>query len=438
MTQRILQRLAVPFEFPVVFTRDVFNPANPELVRAVDRLRERRRHRVMVFVDQGVVEAEQGRSAHSPKKTDAGPEVPPTGDGTDAGLEAPPTGKEKDRGLLGRLERHVAAHADRLELAAPPRVVPGGEPLKNSLNGARAIIRDLLARHMDRQSFVFAIGGGAVLDAVGFAASLVHRGLRLVRLPTTVLAQCDSGVGVKTAVNFGPAKNLVGTFAPPFAVLNDFDFLATLPDRDWRGGIAEAFKVALIQDADFFRWLGRQAARLRARNAALMEQMIFRCARLHLRHIRAGGDPFELGRARPLDFGHWSAHRLETLTAYRLGHGQAVAIGLALDACYAARQGWLPRRDFEALLAGLTRAGLPVWCAALNRKDRRGRLDILQGLEEFREHLGGELSLTLPRGVGRRFEIHEVDLVLMEQCVEELKRKAQTQDTEFRKQNTED
>ena len=269
------------------------------------------------------------------------------------------------------------------------------------------------------------IGGGAVLDAVGLAAALVHRGLRLVRLPTTVLAQCDSGVGVKNAVNFGPAKNLVGTFAPPFAVLNDFDFLATLPDREWRGGIAEAFKVALIQDAAFFRWLVRQAARLRARDAALMEQLIFRCAKLHLAHIRSGGDPFELGRARPLDFGHWSAHRLETLTAYELGHGQAVAIGLALDACYAAHQGWLPARDFQALLAGLTRAGLPVWCAALNRKDRRGRLDILQGLEEFREHLGGELSLTLPRGVGRRFEIHAVDLALMAQCVGELRPKGE-------------
>jgi len=384
MTRRLLQRLSVPFDFPVIFTHEVFDPANPELVHAVDRLGEKRRHRLMVFVDRGLLDA-QGA------------------------------------GLLARVARYVAAHAGRLELAAPPRVVAGGEALKNTLHGTRAIIGDLLDRHMDRQSFVVVIGGGAVLDAVGFAAALVHRGLRLVRLPTTVLAQCDSGVGVKNAVNFGPAKNLVGTFAPPFAVLNDCAFLATLPDRDWRGGIAEAFKVALIRDAGFFRWLCRYAARLRARDTGLMEQLIYRCARLHLAHIRTGGDPFELGRARPLDFGHWSAHRLETLTRYRLGHGQAVAIGLALDACYAAHQGWLSRRDFAALRAGLAAAGLPAWCAALERRDARGRLAILQGLEDFREHLGGELNLTMPRGVGRRFEIHAVDTALIAQCVAELK-----------------
>lgn len=392
------QKISVPFDYPVVFTHAAFDPANHELVRTLNRLQEKRPQRVMFFVDSGVA-------------------------GRGAARACPVNGQvfKRSRSLIGQIKRYCAAHVERLELVAPPRIVPGGETLKNDLRHALNIARDLLAHHMDRHAVVVMIGGGAVLDAVGFAAALVHRGLRIVRLPTTVLAQCDSGVGVKNAVNFGAAKNLLGTFSPPFAVINDLNFLATLSDRDWRGGIAEAFKVALIQDAAFFRWLCRHAARFGARDAALMEQLIFRCARLHLAHIRKGGDPFEVGQARPLDFGHWSAHRLEVLSSYSLGHGQAVAVGIALDGAYAVRLGHLAAKDFRALVHGLLQAGLPVWYPAMARR-AAGQLAILQGLEEFREHLGGELALTLPRGVGRRLEIHAVDKHLMEECVDNLKR----------------
>lgn len=369
------QKIAVRFDYPVIFTRAVLDPANLTLVRTLDRLREKRRQRVMFFVDAGVARTAAAR----------------------------------------QIERYCAAHAQPMELVAPPRVVPGGEALKNAFGRALALIRDLLAHHLDRHACVVIIGGGAVLDVVGFAASLVHRGLRVVRLPTTVLAQCDSGVGVKTAVNFGAAKNLVGTFAPPFAVINDCDWLATLAQRDWRGGIAEAFKVALIKDAKFFRWLCRSAAKLQRRDAPTMAAMIMRCAQLHLAHIRSSGDPFELGRARPLDFGHWAAHRLEVLSRHRIGHGQAVAAGIALDAAYAVRLGWLRPQAFHALVRGLRRAGLPIWYPELARPA------LFQGLEEFREHLGGELALTLPRGVGRRAEIHTVDQRVMAACASELK-----------------
>ncbi|MCX7010874.1 MAG: hypothetical protein NTY53_27150 [Kiritimatiellaeota bacterium] len=248
----------------MLFTRDVLNPKNLALGWALDRLKEPGRRHAMVFVDAGL--------AH------ACPELP------------------------GRVEKYFLHYRRRLVLAAPPRLVPGGEAAKNSFAHALRIVRDLLALHLDRHASVVIIGGGAVLDLVGFAASLVHRGLRVVRLPTTVLAQCDSGVGVKTAVNFGTAKNLVGTFAPPFAVINDFDLLDSLPDRDWRGGIAEAFKVALIKDAKFFRWLCRNAPVLRQREPQMMAQLVTRCAELHLHHIGSSGDPFELGRAmaRPL------------------------------------------------------------------------------------------------------------------------------------------
>jgi 3-dehydroquinate synthase len=377
------QKISAGFEFPIIFTRDALNPQNLALGGALDRLKEPGRRRAMVFMDEGV--------AH------ACPRLPE------------------------QVVKYFIHYRRRLALVAPPQLVPGGEAAKQSLQAAWRIVRILLAHHLDRHAFVIIIGGGAVLDVVGFAASLVHRGLRVVRLPTTVLAQCDSGVGVKTAVNFGAAKNLVGTFAPPFAVINDFDLLDSLPDRDWRGGMAEAFKVALIKDAKFFRWLCRNAAVLRQRDPQAMAKLVTRCAELHLDHIRTSGDPFELGRARPLDFGHWSAHRLEVLSRYRIGHGQAVAAGIALDAAYAVRLGHLPAKDFRALVRGLLQAGLPVWYPELARRARTGQLAIFQGLEDFREHLGGELALTLPCGVGRRLEIHAVEQRLLEACAVELR-----------------
>lgn len=129
---------------------------------------------------------------------------------------------------------------------------------------------------------------------VGFVTALVHRGLRLVRMPTTVLAQNDAGVGVKNGMNEHGVKNFLGTFAPPFAVVNDAAFLETLPDEHWRGGISEAFKVAIIKDRAFFEFLVRSAPRLRAREANAMEALVKRCAVLHLEHIASSGDPFEI------------------------------------------------------------------------------------------------------------------------------------------------
>jgi 3-dehydroquinate synthase len=264
-------------------------------------------------------------------------------------------------------------------------------------------------RKLCRHSVVMVIGGGSLLDVMGFAASLVHRGLRVVRVPTTVVAQNDVGVGVKTGIDYLGAKNFLGTFAPPFAVLNDFDFLDALSQRDWVAGISEAFKVAMIKDRRFFRFLCIHAASLRQRDRAAMEKLVITCARLHLDHIRRGGDPFETGNARPLDFGHWSAHQLEVMSGYALRHGEAVAIGLALDAFYAAAKGLLPAAELGALLAGLRESGLPIWHRVLSRQEPDGSLTVLRGLEKFREHLGGELTVTLPAPVGKRIEVHELD-----------------------------
>ena len=376
------QDITVAFHYPVVFTHGVFNPANPVLERAMAGADTRRQHRAMVFLDAGVAAARPA--------------------------------------LAGEIEAYFAAHVSTLHLAAAPRMLEGGERAKSGWSRVQSIITDIAAHKLCRHSYVLAIGGGSMLDMVGFAASLVHRGLRLVRLPTTVLAQNDGGVGVKTGLNEHGSKNFIGTFAPPHAVIDDFDFLATLPERDWTGGIAEAFKVAIIRDAAFLDYLFARAEALRRRDMGCMEYLVRRCAELHLDHIREGGDPFETGTARPLDFGHWSAHRLEVLSDYTLGHGQAVAIGVALGSLYAAHGGFIATDAAWRIVRGLQRSGLPVWHTLLERRDAAGRLAVIEGLDQFREHLGGELTVTLPNGLGRKQEVNSMDTALIESCIAEL------------------
>ena len=382
------QRISVPFEFPVCFARNVFDAANPLLASILARLGERRRHRAAVYVDEGLASANPA--------------------------------------LLARIKEYFHARPDELELAAPPQVVPGGPAVKCDWGTVREVMWTLGNLHLDRQSYVVAAGGGSMLDMIGFAVSIVHRGLRLVRLPSTTLAQNDAGVGVKTGMDEHGQKNFVGTFAPPFAVINDFELLRTLPPEHWIGGVAEAFKVAIIADADFFAFLRDKAAALRQRDQAAMEEAVRRCAILHLRHTATSGDPFEFGSARPLDFGHWSAHRIEMLTGYRIGHGQAVAIGIALDACYAARKGLIDEAERDAILDAMAAAGLPTWDDCLKQRRDDGTLEVLAGLEQFREHLGGALTVTLPDGIGRKVEVHQMSTDWIEDGVRLLHQRSRT------------
>src|SRR6185369_10597341 len=262
--------------------------------------------------------------------------------------------------LAAAIGRYVDRHGERLALVAPPVVIPGGERSKND----PAVLADLHARlhrlGVSTQSVVVIVGGGAVLDMVGYAAATTHRGVRVVRVPTTVLAQNDSGVSVKNGVNAFGAKNFLGTFAPPFAVVNDRQFLSTLARRDVIAGMAEAVKVALVRDADFFAWNETHASALAGGDLDRVAEQTERAAALHLAHIAGSGDPFELGSARPLDFGHWAAHKLEMLTEHRLRHGEAVAIGMALDTCYATEVGLLSAADRDRVLALLRALGLPA------------------------------------------------------------------------------
>lgn len=365
------QEFAVHYDYPVHFTEHLFARANPVFVQSIARREPAKRHRIVVFVDANV-------AASWPA-------------------------------LVHDIAAYAEAHAESLELVGRPEVVAGGEHVKNDPALVTSLQRRLVELNVDRHAFVVGIGGGAFLDMIGFVAATTHRGVRHVRVPTTVLGQNDSGVGVKNGVNAFGMKNLLGAFAPPFAVLNDAAFLRTLHPRDKIAGIAEAVKVSLIRDGLFFEWLEGNAEALRECAPAAMARMIRRCAELHMRQIAHGGDPFETGSARPLDYGHWSAHKLESLTAHELRHGEAVAIGLALDARYSVQIGMLPAAAEERVYRLLKKLGFYLWHPAMDTRDEQGRPVILRGIEEFREHLGGELTITLLRDIGRGEEVHAMD-----------------------------
>jgi 3-dehydroquinate synthase len=310
-------------------------------------------------------------------------------------------------------------HYKSAELVTPVMVIPGGEIAKNDESFLKKIIEVVNSKGIDRHSYIAAIGGGAVLDLAGFAAAVSHRGIRLIRIPTTVLSQNDSGVGVKNGVNYKGKKNFLGAFVPPVAVFNDDTFLTTLDLRNWRAGIAEAVKVALIKDADFFFWIEKNAGKLVNRDRLLMNELIYRCAELHLKHI-ASGDPFEMGASRPLDFGHWSAHKLEQLTDFKVLHGEAVALGIALDSVYSALSHRLTMEKAERILRLLLALGFEITHPLLTFEDNNG--EIIQGLQEFREHLGGQLTIMLLRDIGKGEEIHEIEIPLLKEAAKKLQK----------------
>ncbi len=363
--------ITVTFRHQVHFTEGVFTASNRLMREVLQNTSTQRKAKVLIVVDDGLVRAHKG--------------------------------------LLAEIEQWFRLHSDAIDLVAPPMRVDGGERVKNAYFHVSEIQERIDRHHIDRHSYVIALGGGALLDMVGLAAATAHRGVRHIRLPTTTLAQADSGVGVKNGINAFGKKNFIGTFAPPFAVINDFAFLRSLPERDRRAGLSEAVKVACIRDATFFDEIEANAEALARFEEAPMQRVIRRSAELHIQHIASGGDPFEFGSARPLDFGHWSAHKLEPLSEFRIRHGEAVAIGMALDVLYARDVGLLDSTSTERILTLLERLGFDLYANELHYADSDHRLVVLSGIEEFREHLGGELTVTLLRAIGTGVEVHAMD-----------------------------
>ncbi len=363
---------SVAYRHRILFTEDAFAPANPTLAGLVADAK------VLPVLDSGLAAAR--------------PE------------------------LAAAISGHAAARGIRLTRA--PLVLTGGEAAKRDTSVVKAVLAAIEADRICRHSYVLAIGGGAFLDAVGFAAATAHRGVRVIRMPSTTLGQGDAGVGVKNGINTFGKKNFTGAFAVPAAVVNDLALLASLDLRGRRDGLVEAVKVALLKDPAFLAALEADAPALAAGELPALGRAVRRSAELHARHIAGGGDPFELGSARPLDLGHWAAHKLESLTDHRLTHGEAVAVGLALDTLCARDLALLAPADAARVLALLSALGFRTYAEELHLD---GGKPLLAGLEEFREHLGGRLTLVLPTAIGASTEVHAMPAERVRAAADELR-----------------
>ncbi|NLF32138.1 MAG: 3-dehydroquinate synthase [Planctomycetes bacterium] len=380
------QEFEVLCRYDVFFTDDLFDPASGLLPSVFADPGPDGRFHVGVCLDEGLVNAQ--------------PDLP------------------------NRIAAYFAAHEGRIKLAGEPAIVPGGEARKGDWEAMLDAVWHFGTPRFGRQDYAMIIGGGAMLDLVGFALSIVYRGGRQVRVPTTVLAQCDAGVEVRTFVNEAGRKDFASTLAPPFAVINDRAMLRSLGRREWIAGTAEAFKIALCADRELFDFLCGSAAAIGDRDEDVMDWIIQRSAVLHLERIRSEGMAFGTGREQPVDLGHWVGHRLEAMSRYWLPHGQAIAVGIAVDGACARRLHLISDEELDRILDGLTRAGLPIYHKHLDERTAHGQLKLLASLEDMRHRFGPHVTVLLPDRIGHAVPVRAPDRSTLAHAVAELAERA--------------
>ena len=231
----IKQSFAVQYNYQLHFTKGLFTLENPLFLNIIKEYKNNEAVKLLFVIDNGVA--------------------------------------ENHPDLLAQISSYCSNNKSHLA-HTQSIVVDGGEQCKNSAKYVDIVLKGINENAICRHSFVVVIGGGAIIDMLGYAADIEHRGVKLIRIPTTVLSQNDSAVGVKNSVNIFKKKNFLGTFAPPFAIINDSDFLATLEQRDWISGIAEAIKVALIKDSHFFKYIADNAISLKNREYKNVENFM--------------------------------------------------------------------------------------------------------------------------------------------------------------------
>ena len=341
-----------------------------------------------------------------------------------------------ERGLLARAAAHlkplsrgrsmaivsdanVAPHLATLQtalaaagIASEAIVLPPGESTK-SWAQLEAVADQLLAHGVERGDHVIALGGGVIGDLVGFAASIVKRGCGFVQIPTTLLAQVDSSVGGKTAINTRAGKNLIGAFHQPGLVLIDPDVLDTLPARETRAGYAEVVKYGLIDDFAFFEWCEANGEKLLAGDPEAREHAIAHSVGAKAR-IVAEDERETTGKRALLNLGHTFGHALEAETGFsdRLLHGEGIAAGMALAFAYSARRGLCPGQDAERVAAHLRAVGLPDGVKAAGI-DASGAT-LVDHMRHDKKMDAGTLPFLLARGIGRTYLDHSVDLADVE------------------------
>ena len=299
----------------------------------------------------------------------------------------------------------LTASLDAAGIASEAIVLPPGEATK-SWAQLEALCDRLLALGIERGDYVVALGGGVIGDLVGFACAILKRGCGFVQVPTTLLAQVDSSVGGKTAINTPAGKNLIGAFHQPALVLIDPEMLATLPPRELAAGYAEVVKYGLIDDANFFAWCEANGAALLAGDLALREHAIAHSVAAKARIVAA--DEYETNGTRALlNLGHTFGHALEAEAGFdgSLLHGEAVAAGCALAFRYSARLGLCPAADAERVAAHWRSVGLPAELVGSAGGER-----LVEHMRHDKKMAAGTLPFLLARGIGATFLDRTVDL----------------------------
>ncbi len=313
-----------------------------------------------------------------------------------------------DTTVAARYLEPLTAGFAAADLTLTPIIVPPGEASKNWATLER-VTEALLALGVERGDAVLALGGGVIGDLTGFACAILKRGCRFVQIPTTLLAQVDSSVGGKTAINAAAGKNLVGAFHQPALVLIDPDLLDTLPPRELRAGYAEVVKYGLLGDVGFFDWCEANAAALLAGDAAARTDAIAASCRAKAAIVAA--DERETGDMRALlNLGHTFGHALEAEAGFsdRLLHGEAVAVGMALAFRFSAARGLCSAADAERVVAHLASAGVPVHPRAAGIAGAAAPL--IDHMRQDKKMAGGTLPFILVRGIGAAFVSRDVAL----------------------------
>jgi 3-dehydroquinate synthase len=294
--------------------------------------------------------------------------------------------------------------------------VPAGEASK-SFDRLQDIVSQLLDARLERNDVVIAFGGGVVGDLAGFAAAITRRGMQLMQVPTSLLAQVDSSVGGKTGINAPQGKNLVGAFYQPRLVLADTDLLATLPAREFAAGYAEIVKYGLIDAPEFFAWLEANREAVFAGGEATIHA-VNECCKAKAAIVAA--DEHEAGRRALLNLGHTFGHALEGACGYdatRLVHGEAVAIGLVLAHQFSAELDLAPHEDAERVRAHLRQAGLPVALSAIAGPPL-AVAQLMHHISQDKKVTSGRLTFILTKGIGRAFIADNVDADIVRQFLQ--------------------
>ena len=304
---------------------------------------------------------------------------------------------------LAEVEKRLSA----ADMFAGSVTVPHGEASK-CFSRLESLCGELLALGIERGDVVIALGGGVIGDLTGFAASILRRGVRMVQIPTTLLAQVDSSVGGKTGINTAHGKNLIGTFSQPSLVLADLDVLTTLTPRQFSAGYAEVVKYGLIDDPDFFHWLEDNQAEIMAGDIDARTHAIAVSCRAKARIVAA--DEREAGQRALLNLGHTFGHALEAWAGYsdRLLHGEAVSIGMVMAFGFSEELGLCPKGVTELVEKHLKSAGLPTRLSDITGDDLPDVETLMRHISQDKKVMRGQIMLVLARGLGQAFLTRDI------------------------------